>query len=96
MRPSVSVVTLADLYAGIRNESEHQRIEGLSAALDVRHVDFDIARLAGGYCLQYRRSHGVGIPDALIAATAHVHGARLVTRNLQHFPMLDDVLVPYQ
>ena len=96
MRPSVSVVTLAELYAGIRNESEHQRIEGLSAALDVRHVDVDIARLAGGYCLQYRRSHGVGIPDALIAATAHVHGARLVTRNLQHFPMLDDVLVPYQ
>ena len=45
MRPSVSVVTLAELYAGIRNESEHQRIEGLSAALDVRHVDFDIRGL---------------------------------------------------
>jgi predicted nucleic acid-binding protein len=95
-RPSVSVVTLAELYAGLRSQGEHQRIEGLPAVLDVRDVDFDIARLAGGYCLQYRRSHGVGIPDALIAATARFQGARLVTRNLRHFPMLDDVLVPYQ
>jgi predicted nucleic acid-binding protein len=28
--------------------------------------------------------------------TAWVHGARLVTRNVRHFPMLDDLLVPYQ
>jgi len=28
---------------------------------------------------------------------AGVHGARLVTRNARHFPMLDDLLlVPYQ
>jgi predicted nucleic acid-binding protein len=36
------------------------------------------------------------MPDALIAATARIHGARLVTRNTRHFPMLDDLLVPYQ
>ena len=80
-RPSVSVITVAELYAGVRNESEHRRIEALPALLHVRDVDFEIARLAGRYRLQYRTSHGVGIPDALIAATAQVHGARLVTRN---------------
>jgi predicted nucleic acid-binding protein len=36
------------------------------------------------------------MPDALIAATARIHRARLVTRNTWHFPMLDDLLVPYQ
>jgi predicted nucleic acid-binding protein len=96
VRPSVSVVTVAELYAGVRNESEHRRIEALPDLLDVRDIDFEIARLAGRYRLQYRSSHGVGIPDALIAATAQVHGARLVTRNARHFPMLDDLLVPYQ
>lgn len=95
-RPSVSVVTVAELYAGVRNESEHRRIEALPTLLDVREVDFEIARLAGCYRLEYRNSHGVGIPDALIAATAKVHSARLVTRNARHFPMLDDLLVPYQ
>jgi predicted nucleic acid-binding protein len=96
VRPSVSVVTVAELYAGVRNESEHRRIEALPDLLDVRDIGFEIARLAGRYRLQYRSSHGVGIPDALIAATAQVHGARLVTRNARHFPMLDDLLVPYQ
>ena len=96
MRPSVSVVTVAELYAGIRNEREHQRIEGLLGLLDVRAVDLEISKLAGHYCRQYRRSHGVGLSDALIAATARVHDARLVTRNVRHFPMLDDLLVPYQ
>jgi PIN domain len=59
-------------------------------------VDLNIARLGGNYCRQYRHSHGVQIADALIAATARRHDARLVTRNTKHFPMLDDVVVPYQ
>ena len=87
---------MAELYAGVRNESEQRRIEALPAPSHVRDVDLEIARLAGRYRLHYRTSHGVGIPDALIAATAQVHGARLVTRNARHFPMLDDLLVPYQ
>lgn len=94
--PSVSVVTIAELYAGIRNDQECERIDALPAHLDVRDVDLEIARLAGSYRLQYGRSHGVGMPDALIAATARIHGARLVTRNTRHYPMLDDLLVPYQ
>jgi predicted nucleic acid-binding protein len=95
-RPSVSVVTIAELYAGVRNDREREGIEALLALIDVRNVDFEIARLAGGYRLQYRGSHGVAMPDALIAATARVHGARLVTHNTRHFPMLDDLLVPYR
>lgn len=35
------------------------------------------------------------LADALIAATAEFHGAWLVTLNVKHFPMLDDVMVPY-
>jgi predicted nucleic acid-binding protein len=62
----------------------------------VHDVDLDIARLGGAYRRRFGASHGVLIPDALIAATAQAHGARLVTRNARHFPMLDDVLVPYQ
>jgi hypothetical protein len=95
-RPSISVVTIAELFAGIRNDRERDRIEALPTLLKVRDVDIEIARLAGSYSLQYRRSHGVSMPDALIAATARIHGARLVTRNTRHFPMLDDLLVPYQ
>lgn len=95
-RPLVSVVTAAELFAGVRTEIEQNRIDGMLDLLSICQVDLEIARLGGAYSRQYRRSHGVAIPDALIAATARVHGVRLVTRNVKHFPMLDDVLVPYQ
>jgi predicted nucleic acid-binding protein len=94
-RPSVSVVTVAELHAGARNQSEERGIEIFLVPMLVRAIDLATARLAGRFCREYRRSHGVAMPDALIAATAEVHGARLVTRNARHFPMLDDLVLPY-
>jgi predicted nucleic acid-binding protein len=94
-RPSVSAVTAAEVCAGARAATEQRRIEDLLAQLVVYSVDLEVARLGGAYRRRYGQSHGVLIPDALIAATAQIHGARLVTRNARHFPMLDNLMVPY-
>jgi predicted nucleic acid-binding protein len=59
-------------------------------------VDKGIAIQAGLLRRQYRLSHLPELPDMLIAATALVHNATLVTLNSKHFSMLPDVLVPYQ
>jgi predicted nucleic acid-binding protein len=60
-------------------------------------VDEQIARKAGEYLNQYRKSHGMELADALIAATAFVAGAELVTRNVDDYPMSDvKVVVPYE
>ena len=95
-RPAVSAITAAELLAGIRSAAEDHRIEAVCGCLIIHQVDLQIARLGGSYCRRYRHSHGVQIADALIAATARIHEARLVTRNDRHFPMLDDVVVPYR
>jgi predicted nucleic acid-binding protein len=95
-RPAVSAITAAELFAGVRSSAEEHGIEALCRRLLIYHVDLNIARLGGNYCRQYRHSHGVQIADALIGATARRHDARLVTRNPKHFPMLDDVVVPYR
>jgi predicted nucleic acid-binding protein len=95
-RPSVSVVTVAELHAGARNQTEELGIESLLAPMLVHAIDRATARLAGRFSRDYRQSHGVEMPDALIAATAEIHDARLVTRNVRHFPMLDDLVVPYR
>ena len=95
-RPAVSAITAAELFAGARSTTEERRIEDLLQQLLVHAVDLDIARLGGAYRRRYGPSHGVLIPDALIAATAQIHGARLVTRNARQLPMLDDLGVPYQ
>jgi predicted nucleic acid-binding protein len=92
----VSVVTAAELAAGQRSREELVKIRLLLDELIVVNIDLEIAILAGAYCRDFRRSHGVEIPDGLIAATAEIHAVQLVTRNTRHFPMLDDVLVPYR
>jgi predicted nucleic acid-binding protein len=45
---------------------------------------------------QYARSHGLGIADAVIAATTRLHGLRLATLNVRHYPMFADIRPPYQ
>jgi predicted nucleic acid-binding protein len=94
-RPAVCAITAAELFAGARTAAEQRRIDGLLHQLLVCAVNLEVARLGGAYRRRYGPSHGVLIPDALIAATAEVHGARLVTRNARHFPMIKDLLVPY-
>jgi predicted nucleic acid-binding protein len=95
-RPTASAVTAAEIFAGARSATEERRIENLLGQLTVHSVDLEVARLGGACRRSYGQSHGVLIPDALIAATAQVHGARLVTRNARHLPMLDNLPVPYR
>lgn len=60
-------------------------------------VDEQIARKAGEYLNQYRKSHRMEMADAIIAATAFVAEAELVTRNVQDYPMRDvKVVAPYE
>jgi predicted nucleic acid-binding protein len=43
-----------------------------------------------------RRERGLKLPDAIILATARIHGCSLVTRNTRDFPeSLEGVLMPY-
>jgi predicted nucleic acid-binding protein len=59
-------------------------------------VDEAIAVKGGLYRRDYSKSHNTGLADALIAATAEIKNAELVTLNKKHFPMLSNVIVPYQ
>lgn len=91
----VSVLTVAELLAGIRGEREEGALEGMLAFM--RKIDLDLATAAqgGAFRRKYHGSHGTGLIDALIAATASRHGCSLVTLNRKHFPMLTDIIVPY-
>jgi predicted nucleic acid-binding protein len=87
---------VAELYAGVREGSERHTLERFLAAFEVVPVDEAIAAKGGLYRRDYGKSHGTGLADALIAATAAVHQATLVTLNKKHFPMLASIHVPYQ
>lgn len=92
---AVSAITVAELYAGVRDETEEAALESFLEAFDVIPLSHALARRGGLHRRNHGPSHGVGLADALIAATAEAGEARLVTFNRKHFPMLQDVVVPY-
>ncbi|MDQ2842706.1 MAG: type II toxin-antitoxin system VapC family toxin [Acidobacteriota bacterium] len=81
-----SPVSVAELWAGAR-PNEHDVLNNLFRALTCAGVDEEAGRHAGIYLGQYRRSHGMEIADALIAASAVANRAELWTQNRKHYPM---------
>jgi predicted nucleic acid-binding protein len=92
---AVSVVSIAELYVGVREGEERVRLDAFVAAFEALPLEREAGVRAGLWRRQYGPSHGTGLADALIAASAHHAGATLATLNRRHFPMLADVLVPY-
>ncbi len=92
----ISVISVAELFAGVKGDEEEESLKQLLLAFVVLPVTEKIARLGGLYRRDYKPSHGTGLADALIAATAEENGADLVTFNRRHFPMLPRITVPYE
>jgi predicted nucleic acid-binding protein len=92
----VSALTVAELHVGVREGSERQVLDDFLGLMEVVAVTPEIARLGGLWRRDYGKSHGTGLIDALIAATAEISGCTLATLNEKHFPMLEGVLVPYR
>lgn len=91
----LSAITIAELFAGVREGKERTALHAFLGAFEVVTVDQEIAERGGLYRREYGRSHGVGLADALIAATAERARADVVTLNVKHFPMFPSARPPY-
>jgi len=78
----LSVVTLAELLAGMR-PSEEKATEGLIQGFSILQVNEKIARRAGALRHHYKK---VLLPDCLIAATALEEDCLLLTGNRKDYP----------
>jgi len=92
----ISSITVAELYAGVREGKERVILDDFIAAFEVVPLTADIAQKGGLYRRDYGKSHGVGLADSIIAATSEVRNVTLVTLNQKHFPMITNLLVPYR
>ncbi|MDA8185603.1 MAG: PIN domain-containing protein [Acidimicrobiales bacterium] len=83
-----SEVVRFELLAGVRTK-EIEALEQFFSVVTWVPVDESISRAAGELARKHRRAYG-GIDDAdyLIAATALLLDADLMTMNVRHFPML--------
>jgi predicted nucleic acid-binding protein len=91
----LSAITVAELFSGAKGTQEIEALDQFILAFQVIPIDDRLARQGGMIRQQYHLSHGVGLADALIAATALDREAQLVTFNRRHFPMVEDARQPY-
>ena len=92
---AASEVVRFELVAGVRDD-ELPALEQFFSAVSWVAVSEDVARAAGELARKHRRAHsGIDDADYLIAATALLLEADLLTTNVRHFPMLPGLRPPY-
>ncbi len=89
-----SVITRAELRSGSGGASVE--VDRLVAEILWERVEEEVADRAGAFARRFRASHpDIGLADFIVAATADVMGAELVTRNVRHYPMFPDLRPAY-
>jgi predicted nucleic acid-binding protein len=92
----LSSIVVAELYAGVKGDAEQAALENFISLFRVVPVSAEIAKAGGLYKRDYGKSHGVGLADAILAASAEVENAELKTLNTKHYPMLKGLRSAYK
>lgn len=90
---AISSLSVAELHVGVCDGSERAALGDLLETLQVIDLGQTIAAQGGLWRRDWGKSHGVGLSDALIAATAVQTGRLLLSLNIKHFPMLSKAQV---
>ncbi|MFA7238099.1 MAG: type II toxin-antitoxin system VapC family toxin [Phycisphaeraceae bacterium] len=87
-RIALPAVVVAELYAGVKGDDEQAILDDLISLFPVVPITPEIARLGGLLKRDFAKSHGLGLADAIIAATSQLENAGLLTLNIKHYPMI--------
>jgi predicted nucleic acid-binding protein len=81
---------------GVKGDTEQAVLEKFVSLFRVVSVSTEIAKAGGIYKPDYGKSHGVGLADAIMVATAEAEDAELMTLNIRHFSMLKGLKPAYK
>lgn len=87
----LSAVTVMELYQGMGNKAELAQMKKRIKFYDTLQIDNATSLLAIEFIEAYKLSHGLLIPDAIIGATAVVHGIPVYTYNVKDFNFLPGI-----
>jgi predicted nucleic acid-binding protein len=88
---AVSTVTVMELTVGCRNKSELQALNHFLSQFQVLTLTSQISDRATQLLQDYFLSHGLLIPDALIAATAIENHIPLLSKNQRDFRFIQEL-----
>jgi predicted nucleic acid-binding protein len=82
---AASVVTQMKLFVGCRNKTELQGLEKFLRRFQLLKLTEQVSDTAVDLLRQYRLSHNLLIADSLIAASALVFNAPLISKNQRDY-----------
>jgi predicted nucleic acid-binding protein len=91
----LSSIVVAELYGGIKGDAEQNALQHFISLFRVVPIDAAIGKAGGLYRRDYGKSHGVGLADAILAATAESENAELKTLDIKHYPMVKNLNPAY-
>lgn len=80
-----------ELYQGMRNKTELAQMKKKMKYFDVIDIDAETSKLATDLIENFKLSHGLLIPDAIIGATSVIHRIPLFTYNLKDFSFIPNL-----
>lgn len=92
----LSSIVVAELYAGVKGDAERSALDDFVSLFRVVPVSCELARAGGLLKRDYGKSHGVGLADAIVAATAMTEHAELRTLNIRYYPMFKGLRPAYR
>lgn len=92
----LSSIVVAELFAGVKGDKEEVALQNFVSLFRVIPVDTEIGKAGGLYKRDYGKSHGIGLADAILAATVQKENAELKTLNIKHYPMLKGIKPAYK
>lgn len=90
-------IVAMELFAGCANKEHLRRCRAFLDQFSLAWTEAKEFELACDFLAEFRLGSGIGIPDCLIAAMAHVRNATVYTFNLRHFRLIPNLNVqsPY-
>jgi len=93
---AISVVTQLELMVGCENKTDLKSLQKFLSNFEIIHLSKSTSELAVDLFKKYRLSHGVLIPDMLIASTALTLEIPLLSKNRKDFHFINKLeLIEY-
>ena len=84
-------ITLMELFYGALNKRELNKIKRALSEFDILLINENITQIAVELIEKYSKSHGLKIPDALIASTVVYYNITLWTYNVKDLRFIDNL-----
>lgn len=96
---TISRISLMEVIDGLQTKRVIPILKRQLVNLNIQIIEIDqrISEMAGEVFEKYHHSNGLGMMDALIAATSVVVHEKLATHNMKHFRFIKEleVVKPY-